>query len=400
MRVLETLGRAFTSSSIGMGLLELDGRWTEVNPALCRMLARSPEELIGHSLLEVTHPEDLDTSAARTERLADGSGTEQTFEKRYLRGDGTVLWARVTSAVAFDDDGRPEAVFSQLEDITARKRAEGLLRASDERFERVFEDAPVGMTLNSPVVEERGRLLRVNAAFCRLMRAMPEELVGRYPAELLHPDDRDVGRVEWYAMLAGQMRTNSFDRRLVRADGSMVVVRNSSSVVHDEGGEPLYVVSQQYDITESWEAERRFRAAFEDAPVAMVLSSADPADRGRALRVNQAMCDMLATDAETLLSLTPAQVFAEPGRADAVADYRALIAGRCERLASERELIAGRREHGVGRHQRVAGARRPRRPSATSSPSSRTSTAAGATSACCVRRRRAFAPPSTTPPSP
>jgi PAS domain-containing protein len=45
MRVLETLGRAFTGSLVGMGLLDLDGRWLEVNPALCRLLGRDADGL-------------------------------------------------------------------------------------------------------------------------------------------------------------------------------------------------------------------------------------------------------------------------------------------------------------------------------------------------------------------
>jgi diguanylate cyclase (GGDEF)-like protein/PAS domain S-box-containing protein len=340
MRVLETLVRAFTSSRIGMGLLDLDGRWVEVNPALCRLLDRDADALIGHSLLEVTHPDDVGVSAERMGVLAVGGDQEEhTFEKRYVRPDGSVVWARVTSSVAIDDEGRPEAIFSQLEDVTAAKQAAELLRASDERFERVFEDAPVGMTLISTVLEDRGRLLRVNAAFCRLMRAEPEELVGRYPHELLHPDDVAIGREEWYAMLAGQMRTNTFDRRLVRSDGSIVVVRNSSSVVHDADGQPLYVVSQQYDITESWEAERRFRAAFEDAPIPMALASVNPADDGRAVRVNQAMCALLRTDPETMLATPAARFFARHNRAEAAAEYRELIFGERQQIAGERELL-------------------------------------------------------------
>jgi diguanylate cyclase (GGDEF)-like protein/PAS domain S-box-containing protein len=339
MRVLETLGRAFASSRIGMSLVDLDGRLVEVNPALCRMFGRTEQELIGRAIVDLTHPDDTDSSAERVDRLADGHGPEQTFEKRYVRGDGSILWARVTATVAFDPDGRPEAIFSQIEDVTARKHAERLLHASDERFERVFEDAPVGMTLNSPLVAEHGRILRANAAFGRILGVEPEALVGRLPHTLLHPDDVGLGRDEWYAMLAGQIRTFTFHRRHLRADGTLVVLRTSSSIVRDVDGEALYVVNQAQDVTASWEAERRFEAAFEDAPIAMVLSSARPDEGGRALRVNQAMCEMLRTNAHTLLSEGGAVFFAESGRAEAVQEYRELLSGERPRVASERELL-------------------------------------------------------------
>src|SRR5262245_16548024 len=60
--------RGFADSSIGMGLLSAEWQWFEVNDALCRMLGRAPEELIGRSPAEITHPEDLAQSRAIVDR--------------------------------------------------------------------------------------------------------------------------------------------------------------------------------------------------------------------------------------------------------------------------------------------------------------------------------------------
>ena len=59
----ERFVRGFADSSIGMGLLSADWRWFEVNDALCRMLGRTREELIGRSPAEITHPDDLARAA-------------------------------------------------------------------------------------------------------------------------------------------------------------------------------------------------------------------------------------------------------------------------------------------------------------------------------------------------
>lgn len=122
MHELETLGRAFSGSLLAMALLDLDGRWLDVNPALCRLLGRTPEQLVGHSVLDVTHPEDRAASRERASRLA-GAEAELTFEKRYLHADGSTVRARVTSTIVRDDDGRPQAIFSQLEDVGAEVEA-------------------------------------------------------------------------------------------------------------------------------------------------------------------------------------------------------------------------------------------------------------------------------------
>lgn len=172
MRVVETLGRAFEGSLIGMAVVGLDGRWIEVNDALCRMLGRRADELVGRAILEVTHPDDRTDSDDRIRVLGEG-GDRIVYRKRYLRPDGSVVHARVLSSIAHGPDGRPEAIFSQLEDVSDRHEAEAVLRAVDEPFARLFDDAPLGMTINSVVPGDEGRVLRVNDAFCRMCARRP-----------------------------------------------------------------------------------------------------------------------------------------------------------------------------------------------------------------------------------
>src|SRR5690606_29552498 len=117
-----------------------------------------------------------------------------------------------------------------------------------------------------------GRVLRANAAFCRMLRAPADAIAGVSPITYLHPDELEVGDADWKGLLSGRFATVTRDRRYVRVDGTTFVGRNIASVVRDVTGEPLYVVAQIQDVTESWEAERRFRSAFEDAPIGMALA--------------------------------------------------------------------------------------------------------------------------------
>jgi diguanylate cyclase (GGDEF)-like protein/PAS domain S-box-containing protein len=115
--------RGFADSSIGMGLLSADWRWFEVNDALCRILGRPREELLGRSPAEITHPDDLAKSRAIVDRAL-GSAAEraQTFTKRYLHPDGTTVWARVDS-IFVRRDGHESYFFAQVRDITAEQHA-------------------------------------------------------------------------------------------------------------------------------------------------------------------------------------------------------------------------------------------------------------------------------------
>jgi diguanylate cyclase (GGDEF)-like protein/PAS domain S-box-containing protein len=337
VRAVETLGRAFAGSLIGMAVIDLDGRWVEVNDALCRMLGRTREELVGRAVLEFTHPDDLPASTDRLRVLGAG-GDRMVFEKRYLRPDGTVVHTRVLSSVAHGPDGQPEAIFSQLEDVTDRREAEALLRTVDEPFARLFDDAPVGMTINSVLPGDDGRVLRVNDAFCRMLRAPADAIVGALPATYLHPDEHAAGVEDWDGLLSGRFATVARDRRYVRADGTTFVGRNIASVVRDVNGGALYVVCQIQDVTEIWEAERRFRTAFEEAPIGMALTGVQQSDAGRPLRVNAALCRILRVAPSELMARNAADFVAPDRREDLRAAWLDLLRGRRPAYQDEMEL--------------------------------------------------------------
>ena len=132
---------AFANAPIGMSLTSLDGRFLQVNEALCQMLGRSEGELVGAPVASLTYPDDQAADRAAMGEMR--TGTRRTFhtEKRYLRPDGQPVWVRLHAGVVRDEDGRPRHFVSQMEDITERKRTEAALRAGEERTRRILETA-------------------------------------------------------------------------------------------------------------------------------------------------------------------------------------------------------------------------------------------------------------------
>src|SRR5262249_26365237 len=116
----------------GLALVALDGRWVRVNPALCALLGYSGDELLGRTFQDVTHPEDRDT--ALYERLLAGELPTYQREERYVRKDGRVVWILLSVSLVRDAAGRPLYAISQVQDITARKRAEEALRRANEEL--------------------------------------------------------------------------------------------------------------------------------------------------------------------------------------------------------------------------------------------------------------------------
>jgi diguanylate cyclase (GGDEF)-like protein/PAS domain S-box-containing protein len=124
---IEHTTSAFADAPIGMAALGADGRFLRVNPALCRMLGRTASELLGTSYDEYIHPDDRGASAADLVALRSGKSTHES-ERRYIRADGSIAWALVSTTPLRPAGDRPWLIFAQVQDVTERRRAEEHLR--------------------------------------------------------------------------------------------------------------------------------------------------------------------------------------------------------------------------------------------------------------------------------
>ena len=244
----------FDLSPTGMALVGLDGRFVEVDAAFAGMLGfDDPAKLVGQEFARFTHPDDV-ASDREGIRLMVEEGKPYVTEKRYIRSDGAVVHALMGSTAVLDANGRPSMLFTQVQDITERERAEAALRASEERFRGGFENSPIGMAL----VDPNGTYLEVNATHARMLGFDdPAELIGLSFENFVHPDDV----ADTYAGIERlhETGTDHGERRYIRKDGATVYALFGSSVVRDADGQPSVLFSQAEDITERKRAEEEIR---------------------------------------------------------------------------------------------------------------------------------------------
>jgi len=113
----------FERAGVGAVILGLDGVPTRVNPACCVLLGRPAELLVGRLWTDYNHPDDIQPGIAIPARLAAGRDNYED-ERRYLRPDGSVVWASSHVTLVRDEAGEPQYLIAQLSDITVRKQME------------------------------------------------------------------------------------------------------------------------------------------------------------------------------------------------------------------------------------------------------------------------------------
>ena len=139
------LSTMFEQAQVGLSEIRLDGRFLRVNETLCRMLGRSRQTLLSLGVTEVTHPDDVAPSLAAAGVLV-ASGQPVSLDKRYLRPDGSIIWAN-SSLSRLDpvSPGAPHTLLAVTVDMTERTLAKQALAENEARFRVLAEASPVLM---------------------------------------------------------------------------------------------------------------------------------------------------------------------------------------------------------------------------------------------------------------
>jgi PAS domain S-box-containing protein len=123
-------------ATAGMARCDRNGVILWANRTLCQMLGYTESELVGKTITDVTHRDDLEENMRLFQRVIQ-NGKPFEIEKRYIRKDGSVLWADVSASAVRGPNGKAQSVVTVIVDITARKKVEEALQRSNEALEEL-----------------------------------------------------------------------------------------------------------------------------------------------------------------------------------------------------------------------------------------------------------------------
>lgn len=180
----------FEQNVMGMALRAIDpvkSRWLRVNQKFCDMLGYTREELLQLTSVEISYPGEQNDAVDYNRQLMGGEIRSYSREKRYVRKDGSTLWANIWLSSVLGDDGKPTQIISVIQDISEQKRSEVALSESEARLCAILDNSPACMNLK----DLEGRYIYANKQCGEWWGFDVSEVIGKR-AEEFHKDLHSV----------------------------------------------------------------------------------------------------------------------------------------------------------------------------------------------------------------
>ncbi len=285
----EVLRSAFDRSPSGMSVSALDGRWLRINDAYCRLLGRERAELLGGSSCDVTHRDDLAADREFAAAAVSGGSDILEREKRFVRRDGSVLWARVRTEVIRDGAGEPLYFVSHAQDVIERRAAEDRLHESERMLRSMIDNTPAIICVKGR--DHRYKL--VNRGFEQHFGVNSDWVVGRSDADVLPPSKIDEIHAKDLLVLDGA-RSGEEEETVARDGQERVMLRTRFPLLNEEGEIDAVCITST-DITERRLEERSKRERLQCSELIYSALAQD-----RFVLHGQAIVDLSSMEAATV----------------------------------------------------------------------------------------------------
>ncbi|RAL95317.1 MULTISPECIES: PAS domain-containing sensor histidine kinase [Agrobacterium] len=242
----ERLRAIFAQSAAGIALGDLTGKLLSVNDHFCRIVGRPRDELIGIRMQEITFADDLPENQRLFQHMVQ-TGESFEIEKRYVRGDGSLVWVANSVSAIRDDGGNMLQAVAISVDIGERRHAQEIEKHLASMIAS-SNDAIMGIDLDMKITSW-------NAAAEKLYGYSQDEVVGR-SVLMLVPDVRQEEEPRILTEVRAGRFVEPYETQRRRKDGRLVEVLLSVSPIRDANGRVIGASKTAHDITARKDAER------------------------------------------------------------------------------------------------------------------------------------------------
>ncbi|MEG5064286.1 PAS domain S-box protein [Microcoleus sp. B3-A4] len=206
-----------------------------------------PSEIAGLTDFDMPwKPEETEIFRACDRRIMATNTPEYHITESKMQADGTQCCLDTNKIPLHDNSGNVVGILSTFEDITDRLSLAAKVRASEELFRTIFEDAPIAIYLANL---DDNKLVRVNKNYCEMLGYTAEELLSKTFIELAHPEDYPKNLQVAHSLERGEINSYQLEIRQLAGTGKIVWVNVTATLIRDGEGKPIYNLGMIENIT-------------------------------------------------------------------------------------------------------------------------------------------------------
>ncbi len=332
--------KIYEDGPYGLALVNHELKFMMANNMLCQIFGYSEKELQDLTFMQITHIDDVNNNAQNIKKLIAREITTYKTEKRYIKKDGQIIWASLTVAANFKNDGTFLYNTAIISDITERKQTELLLQekteeieAQNEEYQQINEElnhANKELYLAKERAEESeetyrmlfesindavfiseltndgklGKFIKVNDVACQRLGYTQEELLNKTPFEI--SSEKAKNDIKPKIQNIFNTKHAIVETEHVTKDGNIIPVEISTKITQLKGKTVLYSIAR--DITDRNKAattlkqsEDKFRKAFFTNPDAITITRLND---GMYISANNGFTQIFGYNEEEILGKT------------------------------------------------------------------------------------------------
>lgn len=237
------------------------GRWVYLNPAWEALTGFSVSDWIGKTSYHLIIPDDFAEGRIIFAQLASGAISESIVRQRFTHADGGIRYIDVTLRRLTDENGVFIGAIGNIRDVSDTVAQQEILAASESRFRRIAESAPVGVFR----ADDRGNLTYINSAWAQKAGMSVDDMLGSGWMKAVVDTSGFANQPAWDNFQPGEIRQRTV--RFKTPDDSDLFMEIVTSAEFDSAGKLVGFVGVAIDVTRQTianaqlaESDRRFQA--------------------------------------------------------------------------------------------------------------------------------------------
>lgn len=259
------------------------------------------------------------------------------YQARVYTKSGEIKWVEINSRIIRDSETEPRFAHGIVRDITEAKAQQAAFEAQKIQLDTIVDNSTLGIVLT-----QKGKVLRSNNAFQKLIEYSDDELIGMTVKDVSFDDDHEISYLYLNKLMTGELDNFTVDKRYISKSGRVIWAKTSVAAVRNEDGSIKYEVAIIEDITEAKARQEAFEAQKQQLDAIVDYSTIGIAltVHGRVLRTNAAFQKMIGYTEEELSTMTVVDVSLESDKEETLKNVNQMLRGEVDDFTMNKKFLA------------------------------------------------------------